>query len=190
MQKRNLAARNGDGGPSSPNRRQTVNKDHTRYLWENNLPVPWPSVVLPERWNLNDNRVPIPQVPADGLERRREIRRRHRILLLDLKLDQGFALTSDLWDRWFIPGIMPEGRWQMYFASAGPWPRPPPPAAQGQALYFRWRWLIHRERSRWLCCRWRWPIHRQRRRQLCWHWSRSLRRRRKRRPHPTATRSR
>ncbi|KAE8772295.1 hypothetical protein D1007_55722 [Hordeum vulgare] len=133
MPKRNLAARDSDGGPSSPNRRQTVNEDHARYLWENNLPVPWPSFVLPEGWNLNHSRVPIPQVPADGLERRREIRWRRSILPLDLKLDPDFAPTRDLWDRWFIPGVVPEGRQRMYFASAGPRLRPPLPAAQGQA---------------------------------------------------------
>ncbi|KAE8774774.1 hypothetical protein D1007_52799 [Hordeum vulgare] len=132
MPKRNLAARDGDGGPWCPNRHQTVKKDHARYLWENSLSVPWPSVVLPEGWNLNHCRVPIPQVSADGLERRREIRRRRSLLSLDLKLDPGFAPTSDLWDRWFIPGIVPEGRRRMYFVSAGPWPRPALPAAQGQ----------------------------------------------------------
>ncbi|KAE8817529.1 Protein FAR1-RELATED SEQUENCE 5 [Hordeum vulgare] len=96
MWKRNVAARDSDGGPSSPNRRRMANEDHARYLWENNLPVPWPSVVLPEWWNLNDSRVPIPQVPVDGLEHRRKIRRRGIILPLDLKLDPGFAPTSDL----------------------------------------------------------------------------------------------
>ncbi|KAE8819658.1 ADP-ribosylation factor-related protein 1 [Hordeum vulgare] len=93
------SARDGDGDPSSPNRRRTVNEDHARYLWENSLSVPWSSVVLPEEWNLNHSRVPIPQVPTDGLERRREIRRRRLLLPLDLKLDPGFAPTSDLWDR-------------------------------------------------------------------------------------------
>ncbi|KAE8794664.1 hypothetical protein D1007_30708 [Hordeum vulgare] len=133
MAKRNLVARNGDGGPSSPNRHPTVNEDFTQYLWKNNQPVPWPSVVLPERWNLSDSRVPVSQVPADGLERRREIRRRRRILPLDLKFDPGFASTSDLWDCRFIPGVVPEGRQRMYFASAGPGPCPPPPPEQGQA---------------------------------------------------------
>ncbi|KAE8771164.1 hypothetical protein D1007_56991 [Hordeum vulgare] len=109
MLKRNLAARDGDRGPLSPNRRWTVNEDHARYLWEDNLPVPWPSVVLPERWNLNDSRVPIPHVPADGLERWREIRRRRRIPPFDLKLDPGFAPTSDLLDRWFIPCVVSRG---------------------------------------------------------------------------------
>ncbi|KAE8812782.1 ADP-ribosylation factor-related protein 1 [Hordeum vulgare] len=133
MPKRNLAARDGEGGPESPNRHRTVNEDHARYLWENNLSVPWPSVVLPERWNLSESRVPVPQVPADGHERWQEIMRRRRILPLDLRLDPGFALTSDLWDRWFISGVVPEGRRWMYFASTGSRPRPPPPAAQEHA---------------------------------------------------------
>ncbi|KAE8816945.1 hypothetical protein D1007_05497 [Hordeum vulgare] len=104
MAKCNLAARDSEGGPSSPNRRRTVNEDFVQYLWENKEPVPWPSIMLPERWNLSDSRVPVPQVPIDGLEWRR------RILPLDLKLDPGFAPTSDLWDHWFILGIVPEGR--------------------------------------------------------------------------------
>ncbi|KAE8819659.1 ADP-ribosylation factor-related protein 1 [Hordeum vulgare] len=100
---------------------------------ENNLSVPWPSVVLPEGWKLNHYRVPIPQVPTDGLEHRPKIRRRRLLLPLDLKLDPGFAPTSDLWDRWFIPGVVPEGRRRMYFGSARPRPRPPLPTAEGQA---------------------------------------------------------
>ncbi|KAE8785728.1 ADP-ribosylation factor-related protein 1 [Hordeum vulgare] len=109
-----------------------MNEDHARYPWENSLSVPWPSIMLPEGWNLNHCRVPIPQVPTDGLERRREIRWRRSLLPLDLKLDPGFAPTSDLWDRWFIPGVAPEGRRRMYFASVGPRSYPSLPAAQGQ----------------------------------------------------------
>ncbi|KAI4988527.1 hypothetical protein ZWY2020_030157 [Hordeum vulgare] len=50
-------------------------------------------------------------------------RRRRLLLPLDLNLYSGFAPTSDLWDRWFIPGAVPEGRRRMYFASAAPRPR-------------------------------------------------------------------
>ena len=139
MAKRNLDAYEVFSAPTSPSKRRTVNEDHARHLWETNQRVPWPNHVLPEGWNLGNSGVPVPQIPAEGRERLREIRRRRKILPPDLKFDPAFAETSSLWDTWFIPGVVPEARRRMWFGSVGPTrpapppPPPPPPPAQGQA---------------------------------------------------------
>jgi hypothetical protein len=70
----------------------------TRQLFADREPVPWPDVNLLVRWHLNSRRVPVPPVPRDGPERRREIRRWWALLPMHLRRDPAFDIESLNWD--------------------------------------------------------------------------------------------
>ena len=62
----------------------------------------------------------------------REIARRRQWLPFDLRADPRFAVDSGLWDRWFIPGEVPEARLRSYFAARGDPPAGAPVEGMGE----------------------------------------------------------
>jgi hypothetical protein len=81
-----------------------------RRLYARGNPVPWPDVNLPARWHLNSQRVPVPPVPRNGLERVREIHRRRGLLPMHLRHDPAFDIGSPNWDTFSRWELRPDRR--------------------------------------------------------------------------------
>ena len=79
-----------------------VRKEDCQWYWDHATPLPWPDVKLPEHWQLNPQRIPVPPMPTSQRTRDLEIERCRRRLPASLRNDPAFAVT-----RIYISGTLP-----------------------------------------------------------------------------------